>query len=124
MKRYPGRIRCYCFADPGYVREAREEISRCVEKLGFIAVRLYNDYVATEPVVRPLVEQCIRLRILILHHAGHAYWLPSSQPRISDGGTFAELTERVSGHQRQRAGRRHRRDGGFARPTRTMPTGL
>jgi hypothetical protein len=94
VRRYPGRILGYCHVNPGYAREARAEISRCVEKLGFIGVKLYNDYVATEPVVWPLVEQTIELRVPILHHAGHATWLPAPQPRISDGGTFAELARR------------------------------
>jgi predicted TIM-barrel fold metal-dependent hydrolase len=94
MRRYPGRILGYCYVNPGYVREARDEVSRCIEKLGFIGVKLYNDYLASEPVVWPLVEQVIRLRAPILHHAGHTYWLPAPQPRISDGGTFAELSQR------------------------------
>lgn len=94
MRRYPGRILCYCYVNPGYVKEAREEVARCIEKLGFIGIKLYNDYVATEPVVWPLVEQAIQLGVPILHHAGHTYWLPAPQPRISDGGTFAELARR------------------------------
>jgi uncharacterized protein len=94
QRRYPGRILCYCYLNPGYVREAHDELSRCVEKMGFIGVKLYNDYVATEPVVWPLVEQVIKLGVPILHHAGHASWLPSPQPRVSDGGTFAELAKR------------------------------
>lgn len=93
-RRYPGRILCYCYVNPGYVREAHDEISRCVEKLGFIGVKLYNEYVATEPVVWPLVEQTIQLGVPILHHAGHTGWLDAAQPRISDGGTFAELAKR------------------------------
>lgn len=93
-RRFPGRILGYCFVNPGYAKEAREEVSRCVEKLGFVGIKLYNDYVATEPVVWPLVEHCINLRIPILHHAGHTYWLDRPQPRISDGGTFAELAKR------------------------------
>lgn len=94
IRRFPGRILGYCFVNPGYIREARDEVSRCIEKLGFAGIKLYNDYVATEPVVWPIVEQCIQLRVPILHHAGHAYWLPSPQPRISDGGKFAELARR------------------------------
>ncbi len=93
-RRYPGRILCYCYVNPGYVKEAREEVSRCVEKLGFIGVKLYNEYVATEPVVWPLIEQVTELRVPLLHHAGHTYWLEPPQPRISDGGTFAELAKR------------------------------
>jgi predicted TIM-barrel fold metal-dependent hydrolase len=94
MRRYPGRIHCYAYVNPGWAREAQDEVSRCVEKLGFIGVKLYNDYVATEPVVFPLVEQAIRLRVPILHHAGHTSWLPAPQPRISDGAAFAELARR------------------------------
>jgi predicted TIM-barrel fold metal-dependent hydrolase len=94
QRRYPGRILCYCYLNPGYIREARDELSRCVEKLGFMGVKLYNDYLATEPVVWPLVEQVIQLGVPILHHAGHTYWLSAPQPRISDGGTFAELAKR------------------------------
>jgi predicted TIM-barrel fold metal-dependent hydrolase len=94
MRRYPGRILGYCFVNPGHIREARDEISRCIEKLGFAGIKLYNDYVATEPVVWSVIEQCIQLRIPILHHGGRTYWLPTPQPRISDGGTFADLARR------------------------------
>ncbi|MCC6861256.1 MAG: amidohydrolase [Bryobacterales bacterium] len=93
-RRYPGRILGYCFVNPGYAKEAREEIARCIEKLGFVGIKLYNDYLASEPVVWPVVEQAIQLRVPILHHAGHTYWLSPPQPRISDGGTFAELARR------------------------------
>ena len=94
MRRFPGRILCYAFVNPGYVREAREEVHRCVEDLGFIGVKLYNDYVATEPVVAPIVEQVIQLRVPLLHHAGHTSWLETPQPRISDGGALAALGAR------------------------------
>jgi len=94
MRRFPGRILGYCFVNPGYGREALEEIRRCVEDRGFIGIKLYNDYVATEPVVWPVVELAISLRVPILHHAGHATWLSQPQPRISDGGHFAELSRR------------------------------
>jgi predicted TIM-barrel fold metal-dependent hydrolase len=59
-----------------------------------MGVKLYNDYKCTEPVVFPLVETAIELKIPILHHAGHTSWLPSPQPRISDGGDLAELARR------------------------------
>ena len=94
MRRFPGRILGYCHVNPGWVKEAHDEIRRRVEDDGFMGVKLYNDYLATEPVVFPVVEQCIQLKVPILHHAGHATWLPGPQPRISDGGTFAELAKR------------------------------
>jgi predicted TIM-barrel fold metal-dependent hydrolase len=94
LKRYPGRILGYCFVNPGYTRQALREIRRCVEDRGFIGIKLYNDYRATEPVVFPIVELAIELRVPILHHAGHVSWLSEAQPRISDGGNLAELGRR------------------------------
>ena len=94
MKRFPGRILGYCFVNPGWTRDALEEIERCVGDRGFIGIKLYNDYQASEPVVFPVVELAIRLRVPILHHAGHTTWLPQSQPRISDGNHFSELAKR------------------------------
>jgi uncharacterized protein len=94
MRRFKGRVLGYCFVNPGYGREALDEIRRSVEDRGFMGVKLYNDYRASEPVVWPVVELTIKLRVPILHHAGHASWLPAPQPRISDGGHLAELSRR------------------------------
>lgn len=94
IRRFPGRIRGYCFVNPGYTKEAHDEVRRYVEEHGFIGVKLYNDYRANEPVVFPIAELAIELKIPILHHAGHVSWLPSPQPRISDAGHFAELARR------------------------------
>jgi predicted TIM-barrel fold metal-dependent hydrolase len=94
MRRFPGRVLAYCFVNPGHTGEALDEIRRCVEGRGFMGVKLYNDYRATEPVLFPVVELAIELRVPILHHAGHTMWLSSPQPRISDGGHLAELARR------------------------------
>lgn len=93
VKRFPGRILGWAHVNPGY-REAIEDVKRLVEERGFIGVKLYNEYQANEPVLFPLVELCIRLRVPILHHAGHTMWLPSAQPKISDGGHFSALARR------------------------------
>jgi uncharacterized protein len=94
MRRFPGRVLGYAFVNPGYSREAADEVRRCVEDRGFVGVKLYNHYVVSEPVVYPLIELAINLRIPILHHAGHVSWLASPQPRISDGAAFAEIGRR------------------------------
>lgn len=91
MARYPGRVLGYCYVNPGYTREALHEIRRCIEDRGFIGVKLYNEYTATEPVVFPIVELAIELGVPILHHAGHLHYPLADQPRISDGGHLAEL---------------------------------
>ncbi|MBK9169606.1 MAG: amidohydrolase family protein [Bryobacterales bacterium] len=94
MARFPGRILGYCHVNPGYTRESLEEIRRTVEDRGFIGIKIYNEYFANEPVLFPLVELAIQLRVPILHHAGHVSWLPGPQPRISDGGHLADLARR------------------------------
>jgi hypothetical protein len=94
LRRFPGRVLGYCYVNPAYSREALAEIRRCVEERGFIGVKLYNEHTCTEPVVFPIVELAIELNVPILHHAGHAHYLLEDQPRISDGGHFAELSRR------------------------------
>ncbi len=94
MQRFPDRVLGYCVVNPGYGREALDEIRRCVEERGFIGVKLYNDYRADEPLVRPVVELAIELKIPVLHHAGHTSWLPAPQPRISDASHLAALAAR------------------------------
>ena len=94
MKRFPGRVFGYCYVNPGHTREALDEVRRCVEERGFIGVKLYNEYRCTDPVVFPVVELAIELRVPILHHAGHSHYFVEDQPHISDGGRLAELSRR------------------------------
>lgn len=94
MGRFPGRVLGYCYVNPGYQREALEEIRRCVQDHGFIGIKLYNEYRCTEPVDFPIVELAIELGVPILQHAGHLHYFLDDQPRISDGGHLAELARR------------------------------
>ncbi|HEY8744182.1 MAG TPA: amidohydrolase family protein [Chloroflexota bacterium] len=94
MARFPGRVQGYCYVNPGYPREALEEIHRCVEDRGFMGIKLYNEYTVTEPVVWPIIELAIKLRVPVLEHAGHAHYFVTEQPRISDGGHLAGLSRR------------------------------
>ncbi|HUV64585.1 MAG TPA: amidohydrolase family protein [Sedimentisphaerales bacterium] len=94
MRRFPGRVLGYCYVNPGYGREALEEIRRCVEDRGFIGIKLYNEYTCTEPVVFPIVELAIELGVPILQHASHSHYFVEDKPRMSDGGHLAELARR------------------------------
>jgi uncharacterized protein len=94
MQRFPGRVRGYCYVNPGYQQETLEEIRRCIQDRGFVGIKLYNEYVCTDPVVFPIVELAIELNVPILHHAGHSHYFLDDQPHISDGGHLAELSHR------------------------------
>jgi predicted TIM-barrel fold metal-dependent hydrolase len=94
MRRFPGRVLGYCYVNPGYTREALEEICRYVQDHGFIGVKLYNEYNCTEPVVCPVVELTIELGVPILHHAFHSHYFIEDQPRLSDSRDLAELARR------------------------------
>ncbi|MBN2295259.1 MAG: amidohydrolase family protein [Pirellulales bacterium] len=94
MKRFPGRILGYCYVNPTHTKEALEDIRRCVEDRGFMGVKLYNEHRCTEPVVYPIVELAIELRVPILHHAGHMHFFLETQPKISDGSHLSELARR------------------------------
>ena len=59
QKRFPGRVRGYCYVNPGWGREAVEEVRRCIEGRGFMGIKLYNEYTCNEPVVYPIVELAI-----------------------------------------------------------------
>ena len=93
-RRHPDRFLGYCFVNPGWQREALDEIRRCVEQFGFIGVKLYNEHFCTDPVAFPLVELAISLGVPILHHAGHSHYPVVDQPRISNGGHLAQLAKR------------------------------
>lgn len=94
MKRFPGRVLGYCYVNPGHTQEALEDIRRCVLDRGFMGIKLYNEYTCTDPLVFPIVELSIELRVPILHHAGHSHYFIKEQPHISDGGHLAELGAR------------------------------
>jgi predicted TIM-barrel fold metal-dependent hydrolase len=95
MQRYPGRIEGYCFVQPGNGPAALEEIDRCLAA-GMIGVKLYNQFKYNDPVVFPVAEKCIELRIPFL---GHSAYLtdPATlavQPKTSNALEFAELSQR------------------------------
>ena len=94
MQRFPGRVLGYCYVNPGYGREALEEIRRYVGDHGFMGIKLYNEYTCTEPVVFPIVELAIELGVPILHHASHSHYFVEDHPRLTDSGHLAELARR------------------------------
>ncbi len=94
IARHPDRLLGYAYINPGYFQEALDEVRYCIEELGFIGIKTYNDYRCNEPVYYPLVELSIELGVPILQHAGHMHYYNEVQPRISDGAMVAELANR------------------------------
>lgn len=95
MRRYPTRVRGYCFVVPGFFRQALEEIDRCLDR-GMIGIKLYHQYFINDPAVFPVIEKAIQERIPALCHAGHVMDAHSrrTQPKLSDGVHFADLARR------------------------------
>jgi len=52
MERYPDVVLGQCHVNPGYAREAQDEITRCVVDHGMVGVKLYYQYRINEPVPR------------------------------------------------------------------------
>jgi predicted TIM-barrel fold metal-dependent hydrolase len=94
MNRYPGIIQGMCYVNPGYAKEAVKEIDRCINELGMIGVKLYNQYYLSDPAVHSVIEKCIELDIPILEHAGKMHPRSEDQPFISDGTHFAMAAEK------------------------------
>ncbi len=95
MKRYPQKISGFCFLQPGNGRAALDELERCVEQ-GMIGVKLYNQFKYSDPVVFPIAEKCIELRIPLLGHSAHLTDAKSraAQPKTSDSLDFCQLSWR------------------------------
>lgn len=93
MKEYPGKILGYCFVDPGFQKEALEEIEKRILEDGMIGVKLYNQYKCSDPVVYPIVRKTIELEVPILQHAGYLTdpMEAAKQPNISDARDLASL---------------------------------
>lgn len=95
-KRYPGKVFGMAFVNPGFQKEALDEVERCVNEYGFVGVKLYHHYFMDNPVQYPLVEKCIDLNIPILMHCGHCMdpKTRAIQPRVSDGVQMANIAKR------------------------------
>ena len=69
MKEFPNRILGQCRINPGYTREALEEIDRCVDQGMVMLGELYDEYKINDPVYYPIIERCIEHKIPLLVHA-------------------------------------------------------
>ena len=90
MRAYPGVILGQCFIDPGHIRFAQDEITRCVVNGGMIGLKFYHQYRMDDTVFYPVIERCAELGVPMLMHAGHATdpEVIAEQPRGSGADHF------------------------------------
>jgi len=99
MRAFPDRILGYCYVNPGYGREALEEMDRCLSGRAMIGVKLYRQYKANDPVVFPIIEKAVSMRVPVLWHAGNQTFLIRGQLELAEkstshAGDIAELARR------------------------------
>ena len=88
MRVYPDKIQGFAFIDPVHGKYSVDEINRCVQELGMIGVKLYDQYTMSDKMQEPIIECCIKLDIPILMHAGKACQMPLRKPLESDSTHF------------------------------------
>lgn len=70
MKEEPGTIEGYCYLNPRH-SNSLYTLKRCIEDYGMCGVKLWVATFCDDPLVNPIVEQCIEYKIPILIHAFH-----------------------------------------------------
>jgi uncharacterized protein len=68
MKKYPKRVLGQVFVNPRYPKESLEEIKRCIDQ-GMIGLKLYHQAKINDPLLYPIIEKFIDLKMMILMHA-------------------------------------------------------
>lgn len=71
MRRYPDLVLGFCYLNPMYEDESLAEMSRCIEDLGMVGVKLWVAAYADYPGVYPIVERATRYGVPVLQHAWH-----------------------------------------------------
>ena len=92
MRAYPDVIMGQCFIDPGHVRFAQDEITRCVVDGGMMGLKFYHQYRIDDSVFHPVFERCAELGVPMLMHAGYTAdpKVIAAQPRFSSADHFIE----------------------------------
>lgn len=95
LERFRGRFWGYCYVNPGWTDEALEEIDYCLAAdPDCVGVKLYNEYKANDPAVRPVFRRCGELGVPVLVHSGYSRVNLESQPSISSAADLAEVGAR------------------------------
>lgn len=69
VKKHPDRFIGQPTINPQFRKESLEEISRCVDQ-GTVGLKLYNHVKINDPLLYPVIEKFIDLKMIILMHVG------------------------------------------------------
>lgn len=100
MKAFPDRILGQCFINPGFKKEALEEMNRCIGEGMVMLGELYNAFKINDPLYYPIIERCIDLKIPLLMHASTTlgnWWKgnpPSKPTNASVAEDFVDIAQR------------------------------
>ena len=70
MREEPGFVKGYCYLNPRH-SNCMEELKRGIGEYGMSGVKLWVATLCDDPLVFPIVEQCIRCNVPLLVHAFH-----------------------------------------------------
>ena len=91
---YSDKFWGFCFINPGWAKEACEEIKRCFD-LGMIGIKLYHHYFMNDPAQTAVCELAGKLGLPILMHSGKLNGeCAIAQPRTSDASHMIEAAKR------------------------------
>ena len=85
----------FCFVNPGYAKEALQEIERCIVDGGMVGVKLYHQYLVNDPAQRPVMDRAAELGVPVLMHAGKVMdtITRARQPRLSNAAHFVSAAQ-------------------------------
>ena len=89
LNKYKGRLYGMCYLDPGLTSDVPAELERCLDHLGFIGVKLYNQYTIDDPIQDEIIRLCACRKKPVLMHATKLNMFSDGQPFASHGTHFA-----------------------------------
>lgn len=69
LRRYPDRLRGYCYVNPRFGRDSLDDLRRNVEDRGMIGIKLWIATLADDPLSDPILEYAAEHRLIVLAHA-------------------------------------------------------
>lgn len=69
LRRYPDRLRGYCYVNPRFGSKSLDDLRRNVEGEGMIGIKLWIATLADDPLCDPILDYAAEHRLIVLAHA-------------------------------------------------------